>query len=45
MLGAAILFCLVAMQHSVSDIESAPNTATKRQEALFGYVPLHSEAL
>ena len=44
-LGAAILFCLVAMQHSVSDSESAPNTVMKRHKALFGNVPLHSEAL
>ena len=43
--GAAILFCLVAMQQSVSDSESAPNTVTKRYEALFGNVPLHCEAL
>ena len=32
--GAAILFCLVAMQRSVSDSESAPNTVTKRHKAL-----------
>ena len=44
-LGAAILFCLVAVQGSVSDSESAPNTVTKHQKALFGNVPLHSEAL
>ena len=43
--GAAILFCLVATQCSVSDSESAPNTVTKRHKALFGNVPLHSEAL
>ena len=43
--GAAILFCLVAMQHSVSDRESAPNTVTKRHKALFGNVPLHREVL
>ena len=43
--GAAILFCLVAMQRSVSDSESAPNTVTKRHKALFGNVLLHSEAL
>ena len=30
MSGAAILFCLVAMQCSVSDSESAPNTVMKR---------------
>ena len=30
MSGAAILFCLIAMQRSVSDSESAPNTVTKR---------------
>ena len=42
-LGAAILFWLVAMQRSVSDSESAPNTLTKRHN--FGNVPLHSEAL
>ena len=35
---AAILFCLVAMQRSVSDSESALNTVTKRHEALFGNV-------
>ena len=44
-LGAAILFCLVAMQRSVSDSESAPNTVTKRHKALFGNIPLHYEAL
>ena len=33
--GAAILFCLVAMQRSVSDSESAPNMVTKRHKALF----------
>ena len=44
-LGAAILFCLVAMQWSVSDSESTPTTVTKRHEALFGNLPLHSEAL
>ena len=33
--GAAILFCLVAMQRSVSDSESALNTVTKRHKALF----------
>ena len=38
--GAAILFCLVAMQRSVADSEAVPNTVT-----LFGNVPLHSEAL
>ena len=43
--GAAILFCLVAMQRSISDSKSAPNTVTKRHKALFGNVPLHSEAL
>ena len=43
-LGAAILFCLVAMQRSVSESESAPNTVTKRHKALFGNVTLHSEA-
>ena len=43
--GAAILFCLIAMQRSVSSNESAPNTVTKRHKALFGKVPLHSEAL
>ena len=43
--GAAILFCLVAMQRSVSDSESAPNIVTKRHKALFGNVPLHSKAL
>ena len=43
--GAAILFCLVDMQRSVSDSDSAPNTVTKRHKALFGNVPLHSEAL
>ena len=43
--GAAILFCLVAMQRSVSDSESAPNTVTKRHKALFGNVPLRTEAL
>ena len=43
--GAAILFCLVAMQRSVSDSESAPNTVTKCHKALFGNVPLHIEAL
>ena len=43
--GSAILFCLVAMQRSVWDSESASNTVTKRHEALFGNVPLHSEAL
>ena len=43
--GAAILFCLVAMQRSVSDSESAPNTVTKRHKALFCNVPLHSEVL
>ena len=43
--GAAILFCLVAMQCSVSDSESAPKTVTKRHKALFGNVPLHSKAL
>ena len=37
--GAAILFCLVTMQHSVLDSESAPNTAPKRHKALFGNVP------
>ena len=42
---AAILFCLVAVQGSVSDRESAPNTVKKRHEALFGNVPLHSEGL
>ena len=40
-----ILFCLVAMQQSVPDSESAPNTVTKRYEALFGNIPLHCEAL
>ena len=45
MLGAAILFCQVAMQRSVSDSESAPNRVTKHHKALFGNVPLHSEAL
>ena len=43
--GAAILFCLFAMQRSVSDSESALNTVTKRHKALYGNVPLHSEAL
>ena len=42
--GAAILFCLVAMQRSVSDSKSAPNTVTKRHKALFGNVPLHSSS-
>ena len=32
--GAAMLFCLIAMQQSVSDSESAPNTVTKCYEAL-----------
>ena len=41
--GASILFCLVAMQRSVSDSESAPNTVTKCHKVLFGNVPLHSE--
>ena len=42
--GAAILFCLVTMQHSVSDSESAPNTVMKRHKAFFGNVLLHSGA-
>ena len=42
---AAILFCLVAVQRSISDSKSAPNTVTKRHKALFGNVPLHSKAL
>ena len=45
MSDAASLFCLVGMQRSVSDSESAPNTVTKRHEALFGNVPLHGKAL
>ena len=43
--GAAILFCLLAMQHSFLDGESTPNTVTKCHKALFGNVPLHSEML
>ena len=45
MSDAAILLCLVAMQQSVSNSKSAPNTVTKPYEALFGNVPLHCEAL
>ena len=40
-----ILFCLDAMQLPVSESESAPNTVKKHHKALFGNVPLHSEAL
>ena len=43
--GRRHFVCLVAMQQSVSDSESAPNTVTKRYEALFDNVPLHCEAL
>ena len=43
--GATILFCLLPMQCSVSDSESAPNTVTKHHEALFGNIPLHSKVL
>ena len=46
--GVAILFCLVAMQRSVSDSKSAPNTVMKGHKALFVMqcnVPLHGEAL
>ena len=42
--GAAILFCLTAMQRSVLDNGSAPNTVTKRHKALLGNVPLQSES-